>query len=168
MHISRAVPSNTTIDDTISNSNSDTVAYDPPELWLKPDGCPRVPCSGFPDKNKTFSNTWHTSVFSAKPDHANALNKTQSATARFNGNAVYVYGVLPPTIGIPTANVEFFIDGVLVDQFGQPNVSASDFVYDFLFYANSSLPPGAHEIKIINGKPNGPDSMFILDRIVYT
>lgn len=83
------------------------------------------------------------------------------------GSAVYVYAVLPPATGTKasTAAITFYIDGVLVDEFS--HISGPDYVYNVLVYANSSLSLGSHTITIVNGKPAGENSLFILDSIVY-
>lgn len=92
-------------------------------------------------------------------------------TILHQGSAFYLYGVIPEfndTIR-SAANYSYFIDGDLVGTF---TLSPSDrpiFHYDFVLYANSSIPNGTHQFSMQNGQ-NGDTtpSLALLDYAVYT
>lgn len=100
----------------------------------------------------------------------NCSIRVASYRNRSTGSAVYVYAVLPPgpplrKEGASTTTLVFLIDDIFAGEFTSSPVP--NYMYHTLVYANPSLPLGPHKITILNGKPNGTDSLFILDRIIY-
>ncbi|KAF9463811.1 hypothetical protein BDZ94DRAFT_1297651 [Collybia nuda] len=151
------------------NSDHEAVTYDPPSAWNSQDFCPHSPCFATPDVTRIQDGTWHESTFHAKSSHANDFaNQLLSATTIFHGNAVYVYAVLPLVNGtLPsTSAVSFILDGESTGPFSYN--SGPDYTYDFLVFVKTGLSPGSHNITIVNGELDGKDSLFILDRIVYS
>ena len=86
------------------------------------------------------------------------------------GVAVYVYCVVTHSFNSPVGNsdMSFFIDGNLVGNFVQPPTGDTTYQYNVPVYVNESLPSGPHTIAIVNGHPDGNQSLTLLDSIVYT
>lgn len=86
------------------------------------------------------------------------------------GSAVYVFCIIPhassPFIG--TSDMTFFLDGKQVGTFALAPNGSNVYDYNVPVYANASVPPGKHLITLRNGTPNAPQSLVMLDYIVYT
>jgi hypothetical protein len=113
------------------------------------------------------------SLFQFTRNTANdALSNVPSvATAHFNGTVIYVYCALarPQDSSFATrSDMTFYIDGNVVGTFQQQPPGGDGFDYDTLVYMNTLLPPGDHEFVLQNGRADGPASLVLLDRIVYT
>lgn len=64
--------------------------------------------------------------------------------------------------------MSFYIDQQLVGTFVQSAPGTSGYQYNVTVYANSALTYGTHTLTIQNGHVNGPKSLVLLDRIIYT
>ncbi|KAF7340052.1 hypothetical protein MVEN_01923200 [Mycena venus] len=166
---SHAILVNVTIDDNTGDPLTGAlVSYTPPDAWTIGDSetisQSRSP-PGIPDLSKVGGRTFHNSTFS--PNSGSHPNVPLTASVRFNGSAVYVYTVLSR---FPDGNSDmtFYLDGVVVGNFIQAPVGSAGFDYTVLVYANPSITPGPHTLTIQNGRQNGPESILILDSIVYT
>lgn len=87
-----------------------------------------------------------------------------------SGSAVYIYCILALTSVNPAGNsdMKFYIDNEVVGTFVRPPPGTSGFEYDVLVYFNASIPHGAHQLMIQNGRINGPKSLVMLDAIIYS
>ncbi|KAI0719137.1 hypothetical protein C8T65DRAFT_523365, partial [Cerioporus squamosus] len=160
---------NVTIDDTLGDPNTRAqIVYDPPGVWKVGQNC--TDCTAQPDPSQLTNATWHDGTFSAVVENGNASNQPLTAAVTFEGVAVYVYCVVTHSFKSPVGNsdMSFFIDGNLVGQFVQPPTGDTTYEYNVPVYVNESLPPGSHTIAIVNGVPNGNQSLTLLDYIVYT
>ena len=86
------------------------------------------------------------------------------------GSAIYVICALALTTSSPAGNsdMSFYIDQQLVGTFAQSAPGTSGYQYNVTVYANSALTYGTHTFTIQNGHVNGPKSLVLLDRIIYT
>ena len=67
------------------------------------------------------------------------------------------------------ANYSYFMDGDLVGTFTRSPSGQPTFLYDFLLYANSTMPNGSHQFSVQNGEPGDlHPSLVLLDYAVYT
>ncbi|KAF5377227.1 hypothetical protein D9615_006346 [Tricholomella constricta] len=166
---SQAALQNITIDDTVADPLSgQKIIYQPTGAWNSGADCIR--CTARPDESEAFNGTWHDSTFNSLPGSNDYPNTVISASAAFNGTAVYVVCILARTTSGPTGNSDmtFLIDGDIVGTFVKPAPGTTGFDYNVTVYSNTSLAPGTHTITVQNGHVNGPKSLVILDRIVYT
>ncbi|KAF9463791.1 hypothetical protein BDZ94DRAFT_589787 [Collybia nuda] len=154
---------------TIDDSDS-SVRYDPPDAWNSNGNCPNGKCYAQPDPSQISMQTWHESTFRVGIGTNAYPNTPLSVTVKFQGDSVQVYAVIPQSLGsinlAPTAAVAFSVDGQQAINFSRP--SATGYTYNVLVYDSNMIPLGPHELKITNGIVNGMDSLFILDRIVYS
>jgi hypothetical protein len=79
------------------------------------------------------------------------------------GSAVYVFCALDGNI-----DATFYLDGVQVGTLLRTAVEPAGYEYNVPVYTNPSIPPGQHTLVVQNGRPNGIQSLMILDSIVYT
>ncbi|KAJ7923044.1 hypothetical protein B0H13DRAFT_2185293 [Mycena leptocephala] len=157
----QAIPVNVTIDDTKGDSLTGAlVVYAPLNAWNDRANCNNS-CPIQPDETMLNDQTWHGSTFSAnsKP-HANV---PLIASVSFNGSAVYVFCALDGNI-----DATFYLDGVQVGTLLRTAVEPAGYEYNVPVYANPSIPQGQHTLVMQNGRPNGIQSLMILDSIVYT
>ncbi|RDX56297.1 hypothetical protein OH76DRAFT_1318572, partial [Lentinus brumalis] len=160
---------NVTIDDTFGDPITRAqIVYDPPGVWKVGQSC--TDCTAQPDRSQLTNGTWHDGTFSAAVENGDDSNQLLTAAVTFEGVAVYVYCVVTHSFKSPVGNsdMSFFIDGNLVGNFVQPPTGDTTYEYNVPVYANDSLPPGTHTIAIVNGVPNGNQSLTLLDYIVYT
>ncbi|KAF8061019.1 hypothetical protein FPV67DRAFT_1512485 [Lyophyllum atratum] len=165
---SQAALQNITIDDTFGDPLSgQKIVYQPAGAWNTID-C--VPCTARPDTALAFNGTWHDGTFYPAPGSNDFPNTPLSASVTFNGTAVYVICILARTTATPfgDSNMTFVIDGNVADTFVKPAPGTTGFDYNVTVYSNPSLEPGTHTITIQNGHVNGPKSIMIIDRIIYT
>ncbi|TFK30720.1 hypothetical protein FA15DRAFT_662752 [Coprinopsis marcescibilis] len=160
---------NSTIDDSFPDQlTGEIVQYSPAEAWNNGRNCDR--CSARPSQSLLHRETWHDGTFN-RNNGSNAFpNQPLFASVRFKGEAVYVYCVIPRTADFPAghSDMTFFIDNQRVGVFVRNPPGTPGFDYDVLVYQNTSIPPGPHELIIQNGNRNGPKSILMLDRIVYS
>ena len=64
--------------------------------------------------------------------------------------------------------MSFYIDQQAVGAYVRPAPGTSGYQYNVTVYANSTLKYGTHTFTIQNGHVNGPKSLILLDRIIYT
>ncbi|KAI0336251.1 hypothetical protein GY45DRAFT_1333291 [Cubamyces sp. BRFM 1775] len=154
---------NVTIDDTYGDqTNGAQVTYAPPDAWNVGQSC--AACTAHPDPTLAHNGSWHDGTVGA------GSTQLLTATARFEGVAVYVYCIVTRSSVSPDGNSDmtFFIDGEQVGTFVQPPDGDTAYDYNVPVYANTSLAAGAHEIVILSGQPNGNKTLILLDYIVYT
>ncbi|THU86360.1 hypothetical protein K435DRAFT_683821 [Dendrothele bispora CBS 962.96] len=168
--LATAVLVNKTIDDTYGDGQGNFIQYLPVGAWNNGPECNG--CSAKPDdKSKVYSESWHDGDFSTNPDHTFA-NQILTATAMFNGSAIYVFCVLAktiPSILDGDSDMTFYIDGVQVGTFVQSgDDTPTSYQYQVPVYQNEALTPGLHNFTLANGHINGTESLVLLDRIVYT
>ncbi|KAK0445641.1 uncharacterized protein EV420DRAFT_1277025 [Desarmillaria tabescens] len=153
---------NVTLDD-----RSTGLVYSPLNSWA--DGADCQPCSAKPDINNLVNGTWHDATYYP------GKNQPQNVSLSFSGElAIYVQCILaknstsPPING--HADMRFYIDDVLVGQFGRdiPNDSAESFEYHVPVYRNTSINAGLHSFQLQNGINGGEQSLILLDAIIYT
>ncbi|KLO13080.1 hypothetical protein SCHPADRAFT_904487 [Schizopora paradoxa] len=136
--------------------------------WAAGQDCPN--CLAQPDKAQAFDNSWHDSTYSVPKGNL------PYAWVTFTGSAVYVMGIIVASIpqtnySLNNSRLFFQIDGE--DQGNYLHVASigPEIVYSYnaLFFAKEDLPYGLHNITIMNGDSSpAPDSLCLLDRIVYT
>ncbi|THH12833.1 hypothetical protein EW146_g7324 [Bondarzewia mesenterica] len=158
---------NVTVDDsgTDSATGAPVIQYSPSTSWK--DGSTCTDCTARPDPTRAFNGTWHDSTY----DPSNSsLNRTTSAYFPFTGTAIYVYCIVAHTSSSPDGNMalQFYIDGDFVDEFQLQPDGRSTYDYNYVVYANASLPNGRHNFTLENGKVGGLKSLVMLDRIVYS
>ncbi|KAF9456992.1 hypothetical protein BDZ94DRAFT_1176526 [Collybia nuda] len=158
---------NYTVDDSAPDPRTgNSILYSPDTEWntatLCQGGSGPTKCLAQPDKTVVSDGTWHDSTFFPGMD-----NVPITATFRFEGTAIYVYCVLVGEFFLGDTDMTFVLDGQAIGHFTEEAPSGADYEYNVLAFSDSSLPPGSHELKILNGA-NGEKSFMILDRIVYS
>ncbi|KAJ7456545.1 hypothetical protein FB451DRAFT_1511489 [Mycena latifolia] len=160
---------NVTIDDTAGDSLTGAlVTYTPSDAWNSQNEC--IDCLVHPDTTKLQNGTWHDSTFSVDGVNNPHRNVPLTASASFNGSAVYVFCALARSSTNPDGNSDmtFYLDGVVVGSFTQFAVGSTGFDYHVPVYINTNVPPGRHTLTIQNGHQNGRQSLLVLDSIVYS
>ncbi|KAF9463808.1 hypothetical protein BDZ94DRAFT_1308514 [Collybia nuda] len=163
-----------TVDDSSPDPRTGkSIAYSPASAWNSATVCQKGPgkCTAAPNKDTLNEGTWHESTFNPVDNSSNDFPNTPlTATVQFDGTAVYVYCVLALTTSGPSGNSDmtFVIDNKVVGNFVKPAPNSPGYQYNALVYSNELLPPGPHELRIVNGRINGTKSLIIIDRIVYT
>lgn len=86
------------------------------------------------------------------------------------GSAIYVYGILShSTINpISGADIMFFIDDEFAGSFSNVPDGQKTYTYNFLLYANNSLPHSLYVLHLQNGQAGGPLSLVLLDYFIYS
>ncbi|KAK7468602.1 hypothetical protein VKT23_003106 [Stygiomarasmius scandens] len=163
-----AVLVNRTIDDTLPDSTGASITYLPDGAWNDGTSCRR--CTAKPDSGQMSSGTWHDGTFNSKPGSNGFPNQVLNASTIFNGTSVYVFCALSRPKASPSGNSDmtFYIDGQLVGTFSKLAPGGDGFDYNVPVYVNESLSPGFHKLVLQNGHVNGPSSLVILDRMVYS
>ncbi|KAI0638986.1 hypothetical protein C8Q77DRAFT_1045880 [Trametes polyzona] len=159
---------NVTIDDTLGDeSNGNQIIYDPPGSWNVGQDCPG--CTAQLDRSLVRYGTWHDSTYNDTRDNDPAV-VLETAAAKFEGVAVYVFCVVTRSLSSPTgtSDMSFYIDGELVGRFIQIANGDATYHYNVPVYVNESLPDGPHTIAIVNGQRGSDKSLVLLDYIVYT
>nr|GAT43640.1 predicted protein [Mycena chlorophos] len=136
--------------------------------WLDSTACRASPTCVVPPKNvKLVDGTWHESSFSLSS--GGFPNIPSTATIVFNGSAVYVNSIILGTASNTSANIDlvFFLDGVQVGGFSQSTGTSRNFQSTTVL-ALENIAARTHTLAIQNGQLDGPDSLLILDSIVYT
>ncbi|KAL7285825.1 hypothetical protein ACG7TL_000934 [Trametes sanguinea] len=171
---------NVTIDDTYGDELFGTqFLYAPADVWNVGQSC--AACTAHPNPALVHNGTWHDGTTQAGSD------QLTTATVRFEGAfvsrprpclkldllvgvAVYVFCIVTRSSTSPDGNSDmtFSIDGQEVGRFVQPPDGDTTYDYNVPVYVNTSLPPGPHQLVILNGQPNGNKSLILLDYVVYT
>ncbi|OSD05809.1 hypothetical protein PYCCODRAFT_1361583, partial [Trametes coccinea BRFM310] len=154
---------NVTIDDTYGDELFGTqFLYAPADVWNVGQSC--AACTAHPNPALVHNGTWHDGTTQAGSD------QLTTATVRFEGVAVYVFCIVTRSSTSPDGNSDmtFSIDGQEVGRFVQPPDGDTTYDYNVPVYVNTSLPPGPHQLVILNGQPNGNKSLILLDYVVYT
>ncbi|KAF5365955.1 hypothetical protein D9758_006727 [Tetrapyrgos nigripes] len=161
---------NSTVDDTSPDSRGAKIRFFPPDAWNFGSGCKNSPCWVQLDTNQLYQGTWHESIFSAGERVNGHANQVLNVTLGFSGTALYVYCVLARTTTRPAGNSDmtFYIDGQFVGALQKPAPGTSGYDYDVPVYVNTTLSHGFHTFVLQNGHPGNPNSLVILDRIVYS
>lgn len=81
-----------------------------------------------------------------------------------------MYGVLSHSAVDPvsSADILFFIDDDSVGTFSMQPDGQPTYTYNYLLYANDSLPHSRHVFSLQNGQVGGPISLILLDYLVYS
>ncbi|KAF9463806.1 hypothetical protein BDZ94DRAFT_1163261 [Collybia nuda] len=169
----RAIKTNVTIDDSSDPRTGRQILYSPPSAWNSGTLCQKGPgeCTAIPSTDNLHEGTWHESTFNPIDSSSNNFPNTPlTVTVQFNGTAVYVLCALALTRSSPFGNsdMSFFIDNQLVGNFSRPAPNLPGYEYNIPVYSNKTLPPGLHELLIVNGRVNGTKSLIIIDQIVYS
>ncbi|KAF7306537.1 hypothetical protein MIND_00445000 [Mycena indigotica] len=163
---------NVTIDDELGDTLTKAqIIYSPIDAWDTRTSCKAnsPTCAARPDDTKLVGGTWHESTFSRASSNKHP-NVPSTATAAFNGSAVYVFCAIPRTSFAPNGNIQltFYIDGVQAGQFSRMATSSTGFDYNVPVFVLEQLTSAPHTLTIQNGIQGGADSLMILDSIVYT
>ncbi|KAF5389263.1 hypothetical protein D9757_003536 [Collybiopsis confluens] len=146
---------NVTVDDT-----NPRIAYSPQNAWNLVDSSQNNSQTE-PDTGRAYNYTLHKAK-SIASDGALSL----FANITFTGSAVYVFGALagaPSTT--PSTLIGFYIDGQLINNFTSPEqIMSSPSAYNVSLFSKTGLGDGEHILNIADG----PDSLVLLDYIVYT
>ncbi|KAJ7124784.1 hypothetical protein C8R43DRAFT_34309 [Mycena crocata] len=158
----QAVLVNITIDDSAPNQQ---VIYTPPAAWNNRESC-NDQCLVRPEPRRLNNGSWHESTFGVGGDVI-FPNVPLTASVSFNGSAVYVFCALARA-NIGNSDMTFYLDGVVVGAFAKPAIGSAGFDYAAPVYANVNIPPGLHTLTVQNGHQNGPNSLMVLDSIVFS
>ncbi|KAJ7202560.1 hypothetical protein GGX14DRAFT_653669 [Mycena pura] len=157
---------NITIDDQNGDpTNGQKIIYDPPEAWVGNaiggcDGCLLPNSSTVSASAGTFTG----SLFTSKRIHS-----PPTAAVNFTGVFVSVVCILSNSLDDPPGESDmiFSIDGILADTFQYTPTGLGDFEPRSVFNSQP-LSPGEHTLVISNGVVDGPNSLVILDSIIYS
>ncbi|KAJ6501427.1 hypothetical protein C8R47DRAFT_1193235 [Mycena vitilis] len=156
---------NITVDDSIADSNGNTILYEPPNAWMS-GAIGQCPGCLTPNPQSAYSGTFHGSIFNAK--NKNNDDNTLTATFIFLGTSVSVNCILSDSLSNPpgNSNMTFLIDGVQAGTFSHAPTGAADFRSSTVFISET-LPLQKHTLTIQNGWSGGPRSLVILDFLTY-
>ena len=86
-----------------------------------------------------------------------------------SGTAIYIYGILPPTVLYATTyvNVSVQLDGKGVGRFENDPTGQSGYRYNATIYKNTSLEYGEHNV-VITARRDVNASYFAFDWAQYT
>ncbi|PSS37172.1 hypothetical protein PHLCEN_2v1045 [Hermanssonia centrifuga] len=134
---------NITVDDTNPDPLTGAIFEYSPSGWNIGPTCHK--CVARPNQQDAYDGTWH---------DATSRDSPQTASLEFNGSA---------------ADILFLIDGQVLGSFVYtPPGDPGAYSYNILLYGNDSIPEGQHTLTVQNGEVNGPDSLILLDYMVYT
>lgn len=149
---------------TVRIDDGDTrITYFPSDEWTAQPGC--TSCTVKPDGKQAFQGTWHdTTHLSSYPDPL-------YLEVKFEGTSVQVFNILcsqqSTSFQPTTTNLDFFLDGELVDTFTNTSDSSSDdFIYNFPVFQSLRLDNMEHVLRV-QATPN-TDSFILFDYIEYT
>ncbi|KAI0757342.1 hypothetical protein C8Q80DRAFT_1091069 [Daedaleopsis nitida] len=160
---------NVTIDDTLGDERTGAqIVYEPPDVWKVGQNC--IDCTAKLDQSQLQNGTWHEGTLSAISESAGVANQPLTATAAFEGVAVFIYCAVAHTFTSPVGRsaMTFYIDNEQVGHFTQETTGDSNIQYNLLVYSNTTLSSGNHTIMIENGVLNDEQSLILLDYILYT
>ncbi|KAI0336259.1 hypothetical protein GY45DRAFT_1316380 [Cubamyces sp. BRFM 1775] len=160
---------NVTIDDTYGDAQTGVPIKYSASGWKLGQTC--TDCTAHPDPTRAYDRTWHDGTYN---DH-NVTDGTPSipeltATASFEGDAVYVYCILAGSDSSPDgySSMQFELDNGQTSVFTHIPAGDDVYQYDALVFSATGLPAGIHTLKITNGATGGQKSLVLLDYIVYT
>ncbi|KAF9457474.1 hypothetical protein BDZ94DRAFT_1273082 [Collybia nuda] len=161
---------NVTVDDELGDDvTGGLITYLPKDAWNSGPTCKR--CMTNLDLNQVRNGTWHEGAFGRKRESED-VNIPLIASFSFYGTAVYVYCVLANTQHYPNGNSDltFFIDHQETGSYTRapPKDAIEPFEYNVLVFAVDSLLQENHTLTITNGRTDSPESLLILDYIVYS
>ncbi|KAI0323265.1 hypothetical protein GY45DRAFT_695812 [Cubamyces sp. BRFM 1775] len=160
---------NITIDDTYGDeSNGKQITYsseDPKSPWHLGQSC--TGCAVHLDPTHVYDGTWHDSTHEAESE------ELLTATVGFEGVSIYVFCTVVTrsglaSFGLGSFDMTFLIDGSEVGQYTQPPDEDGLYVYNVPVFVQKGLPAGMHQLTIVNGRAGGPQSLALLDYIIYT
>jgi len=162
---------NITIDDSTGDSLTHApITYSPADAWANRTSCQddSSTCVAHPDAAKLVGGTWHESSFSVSNTSLHP-NVPSTAALSFNGSAVYVNCAIPRSTFAPDGTIQltFFLDGVQAGSFQRDAIAGTGFDYVIVF-SSTDLTPASHSLVIQNGVQGGPNSLLVLDAILYT
>ncbi|KAJ7764040.1 hypothetical protein DFH07DRAFT_1017029 [Mycena maculata] len=102
-----------------------------------------------------------------------ATNDTFIIDVNFSGNAIYVFAAMPSISSSDSnalsskdpADCRFFIDGVSVFNYSTEEAQDS---YNISVYSNSSIPDGAHTLRMTMPDGTFQGNFFAFDYVIYT
>ncbi|KAJ7226099.1 hypothetical protein GGX14DRAFT_423857 [Mycena pura] len=152
---------NITIDDQKGDpTNGQKFIYDPPDAWASDsidgcDGCLQ------PNLSTASAETFTGSLFSAHKHHNPS---PPTAAVNFTGAEALLDSYIHLSGG---SDMSFSIDGILADTFQHTPTGLGGFESRSVFNSQR-LSPGEHTLVISNGVVDGPNSLVILDSVVYS
>ncbi|KAF9068527.1 hypothetical protein BDP27DRAFT_1527923 [Rhodocollybia butyracea] len=153
---------NITVDDQFGDpSTHSQISYMPPDAWSIAPNCSHCPdnLSLFPAK--AYNRTWH--------DGAVRPGTVRSASLQFYGKLHVFDVILHSHPHFRKCSMIFFIDGVRMGSYSSELNSAQDqWMYDVVVFQNTSLAMTKHQLLIQSGQENGPDTIILLDYIMYS
>ena len=153
---------NRTIDDEYGDSVTGLAPeYSPPGAWHQGSTCQA--CFVQLDGSQVLEGSWHDTT------HHGGDPEPRSITMRFNGTAVYVYGVLANNVPFTDTltNLTFAIDGAQVGTFVHEPTNSTLFDYNVPVYVNPELENLEHTLEIQAVGDSTP-SLILFDYVVYT
>ncbi|KIM84656.1 hypothetical protein PILCRDRAFT_391863 [Piloderma croceum F 1598] len=156
-----------TIDDTYGDPNTGAQIMYMPDNWNNGTSCSA--CTAHPASSQTYLGTWHDNTWNP-PANSTEAAEVQTASAAFNGSAVYIFCIIAHSLVSPdgNTNMTFYIDDETVGHYALlPSGAQPTYSYNINVYLNTSVPPGQHTIKIQNG-PLGQKALVLLDYITYS
>ncbi|KLO18722.1 hypothetical protein SCHPADRAFT_993380 [Schizopora paradoxa] len=153
---------NVSIDDTMGDPvTRRNIIYNPPGDWAHGQSC-RSCSAQATQPEDAFDGTWHNSTYQVG-------GSLVSASAQFNGTAVYVICILTGSLQRPNGNSDmtFILDGKTVGNFALAPDGDDEYKSNVTVYANESLSSGVHNITLVSGLA-GQESLVLLDRIIYS
>ncbi|KAI0084075.1 hypothetical protein BDY19DRAFT_899115 [Irpex rosettiformis] len=153
---------NITVDDMDIDNGVLRMTYEPIDAWNIGDGCGI--CSAHPSPAEALGGNWHDVTWWPNGTETEA---PRTASLEFDGSAVYVYSIISRFPSVNT-DLTFFIDDEVVGTYTWVSDGDSSFNYNVPVYSNDSIIPGAHTLKVQNGFIGGPESLLLLDYIIYS
>jgi len=160
--------SNITIDDSSPDPLTGAlIDYGPPgTTWNVGQNCPT--CFAQPNPSQPFGGTWHDGTFLPG-------GPVLTASVSFTGTAVYVMSILVSVApaefasNLSSSPLTFQINGTNMGTFSNTTSAGSGmgFSYNIPVFVQERLPPGRHNLTIMNGGGSSK-SLLLLDRIIYT
>jgi len=153
---------NITIDDTRGDLvTGQQILCSPVEAWSFGPTCQACTAKVTPTQNAS-DGTWHDATHQVG-------GPIISASAEFNGSAVYVMCILTRTTVSPDGNTDmtFLLDEEMVGNYSLVPNGSPGYTFNVPVFAREILSPRLHNITILSGLA-GNKSLVLLDSIVYT
>jgi len=135
---------NVSIDDTKGDPvTGQQILYSP--AWTFGPGCQACTAKVTPAQN-AFDGTWHDSTHEVG-------GPIISASAKFNGSAVYVMCILTRTTVGPDGNTDmtFLLDDEMAGTFSLAPNGSPGYMFNVPVFVRENLSPGSHNITILSG-----------------
>ncbi|KAN0076719.1 hypothetical protein V8E55_010574 [Tylopilus felleus] len=156
---------NVTVDDAVLTGAVVPQYLPTASLWNSVVGNNCTSCTVKPDPSLAYDGTWHDTTYYPSNDY------TPSFQFTFTGSALYIFFIIANNLNnsyIAFTSVQFELDEVLVSTYTHTPSTSTDYQYNVLVYANSSMTPGQHTMVVVPAVNTGNRVLVLFDYLIYT